>query len=77
MDIAMELMPGFAEKIRDRAREGVLDGQRQTVERVLTVRFGKLPGEALKRIRESSLDELAIWTRNLCDAPTLANVFRV
>lgn len=90
MDIDMELMPRFAEKIRDKAREeglsqghqqgraeGVLEGQRQTVERLLTVRFGKLPGETLRRIRRSSLDELEIWTRNLCDAPTLADVFRV
>lgn len=92
MDIDMELMPRFAEKIRDQAREeglsqghqqglavglaqGALDGQRQMVERLLTIRFGQLPDGALKRIRRSSLDELEKWARNLCDAPTLSEVF--
>ncbi|WP_162246570.1 MULTISPECIES: DUF4351 domain-containing protein [unclassified Duganella] len=96
----MELMPRFAEKIRDKAREeglshghqqglangraegleqglaqGVLDGQRQIVERLLTVRFGQLPDGAIKRIRSSSLGDLEQWTRNLCDAPSLSEVF--
>lgn len=85
MDIDMELMPRFAEKIRDKAREkglsvghqeGLLDGQRKTVERLLIVRFGQLSDETTKRIRGSSPDELELWTKNLCDAPSLADVFR-
>lgn len=56
MDIDMELLPRFAGKIRDKAREeglsqghqqGIREGQRQTVAHLLTVRFGPLPDEAV------------------------------
>ena len=64
-----------ADKLIEQGRvEGRREGQRATLARQLTHRFGPLAADALARIQAASEDDLGRWAERLLDAPTLDDV---
>jgi hypothetical protein len=61
-----------SEKRKTRRQAG---RQATILHRLLTKRFGPLPGEIKCRLRTATLDQMDLWTERLLDAPTLSTVF--
>ena len=71
------LAEGREEGIQIGEERGLLSGQRQTVARLLTRRFGPLEAEVEARLNQASKDELDHWADVLLTAGSLEEVFRV
>ena len=56
--------------------QGRLEGERATVQRQLTRRFGPLPQVALERLAAADAQTLGLWAERLLDAPSLDEVFK-
>ncbi|MBP7686217.1 MAG: hypothetical protein KBB95_30190, partial [Deltaproteobacteria bacterium] len=56
-------------------QEGVAKGQRETLARLLTLKFGPLPGAATERLASATHDELAAYTLRVLTAQSLDAVF--
>jgi predicted transposase YdaD len=65
------IQKGRAEGIQ----EGVARGQRETLARLLTLKFGPLPGAATERLASATHDELAAYTLRVLKAESLDAVF--
>ena len=61
------------EEGRERGRE---EGQRLTLQRLLTRRFGELPGWAEERLESATAEQLEAWTDGILVAKSLDDVFR-
>lgn len=68
---------GREEGIQIGEERGLLSGQRQTVARLLTRRFGPLGAEVEARLNQASRDELDHWVDALLTAGSLEEVFRL
>ena len=67
-----EYQSEFAQRyVAQGRREGKLEGRADLVVRLLTLRFGPLPGDALARIFAASIEELDAIGERLLTAPTL------
>lgn len=64
------------EKLMEQGREqGREQGARELLLKMLTMRFGVLPGDATARIKASSASELETWGLRMVSAKSLAEVF--
>jgi hypothetical protein len=81
LDPSMESQMGtLAEQLIQRGRaegirEGVLNGQREVLARLLALKFGVLPSAAQERIACATHDQLAEYTLRVLSAETLESVF--
>lgn len=71
------LTAGREEGIQIGEERGLLSGQRQTVARLLTRRFGPLGTDVEARLSQASRDELDHWADALLTAGSLEEVFRL
>ena len=55
--------------------EGLIDGQRTFLRRLLQTRFGPLPSSLEQRLQQASEDELNIWGERVLSAEQLEQVF--
>ena len=55
---------------------GRLEGERATVQRLLTRRFGPLSEAALARLAAADAETVGLWAERLLDAPSLEDVFQ-
>ena len=55
--------------------KGLLEGQAKFLSKLLTLRFGALPPEAVERLAHATQDELDAWGEAIFSVPTLAAVF--
>ena len=70
------IMVGLNQRARDEGRqEGVRQGERAVLERLLRRRFGALPPEIGARLGGAAEAELEAWADNVLDAATLDDVF--
>ena len=84
--VAMEVQRTYAEWRDQAVREGieqgieqgigrgVARGARKVLLRLLDLRFGPLPVEAIARVREATSDQIEAWAIRVLDASTLAEV---
>ena len=77
---AQEAYVTAAEKIEQRARakalvEGMLEGRRAVISKLLTRRFGVLPVSVQQLLREASEEQLDDWALRMLDAASLEQVF--
>lgn len=67
------------EYISDFARqfvaEGVEKGQKETLVKLLGLKFGEVPAEVRERIQAASSEQVDIWTARVLKAQTLEQVF--
>ena len=75
--LAEGLTAGREEGIQIGEERGLLSGQRQTVARLLTRRFGPLGTDVEARLSQASRDELDHWADALLTAGSLEEVFRL
>ena len=73
-------MPTLAEKLIAEGQEkglekGRMEGQAETLIRLLHKRFGSIPGDDLNRIRKAAPSQLNRWTDALLDATDLPDIF--
>jgi hypothetical protein len=66
---------GKEQGIKAGKEQGIKEGERALVRRQLTLRFGKLPAGAERRIARASLAELERWAERVLTASSLAAVF--
>ena len=66
------VMAGVIQRARD---EGIQQGQRAVLERLLRRRFGLLSPGVAERLGQASTDDLETWADNVLDADTLDEVF--
>jgi len=59
---------------RERA-EGRVEGQADLLLRLLSRRFGSIPGTLTERVRTATAEQLETWSLNFVDADTLDEVF--
>ena len=60
--------------LRQARQEGLVEGERELLTRLLTRRFGPLPGDATARIRHADRTTLERWTDRILTAPSLDDV---
>lgn len=65
---------GEKERLEGR-QEGQLDGERRVLERLLTRRFGELPGWATERLASATGEQLEAWADEILVADSLDEVF--
>jgi hypothetical protein len=70
---AQQLTKEVAEKARN---QGLVEGRAEIVLRLLTVRFGPLPEQAVERVGRASADELDHFAERVLTAATLDDVLR-
>ena len=82
-----EVTMQFAERIKEQIRQreqsalqqglqkGVLQGEALALQRMLTRRFGPLPGWVQQRLQHATPDELETWLDRVLDAQRLEDVF--
>lgn len=81
LDPRMEIQMGtLAEQLIERGiqkgrAEGIQAGQRETLTRLLTLKFGPLPSAAAERLGSATHDELAAYTLRVLTAQSLDAVF--
>ena len=69
-------MAGVIQRARDEGRqEGIQEGERAVLERLLRHRFGRLPAGVVDRLNRASVDDLETWADNVLDVETLDRVF--
>jgi hypothetical protein len=56
--------------------EGRVEGQANSLLRLLEARFGALPDDVRGRVRSAAIEDLDRWTVRVLDAKSLADVFR-
>jgi hypothetical protein len=56
-------------------QEGRLEGERRVLQRLLTRRFGELPGWALQRLENASAETLDTWADEILTAGSLEELF--
>ncbi len=72
-DDARETTMTLAEELRAEGREqGVLQGRRDLLLRLLRRRFGELPQSAIERVNTAAVEQIDAWAVSLLDAQTLA-----
>lgn len=64
-----------AEERQEGKLEGKLEGRAQTLQQLLTKRFGPLPQWAVEHLQQARLEQLELWCDRVLDAPTLAKIF--
>lgn len=55
--------------------EGLVKGEANLLERLLTRKFGPLPEELQRRLKDATLAQLETWSLNILDANNLDDVF--
>ena len=65
---------GEKERLEGR-QEGQLEGERRVLERLLTRRFGELPGWATERLAAATAEQLESWADEVLVADSLDEVF--
>ena len=82
--MAYEEFVSTAERLRREGREqgreqgrkeGMEEGRRDVLCELLTLRFGKLPPAARKRIERADTEVLERWTARVLTAASLSDVF--
>ena len=69
-------MAGMFQRAREESKQqGIEQGERTLLRRLLGRRFGLLPPEADERIDRASTRDLECWAENVLDAGTLDEVF--
>jgi hypothetical protein len=61
--------------IRQAWEKGLLEGQAKFLSKLLTLRFGALPPEAVERLAHATQDELDAWGEAILTAPAFSAVF--
>jgi flagellar biosynthesis/type III secretory pathway protein FliH len=56
-------------------QQGRLEGQANILSKLLKLRFGDLPPEAVERLSRATQEELDAWSEAVLSAPSLAAVF--
>lgn len=78
-----EEMASVAEQLREEGErrglvkgrvEGLAEGQRKVLLKLLRARFGELPEAAVTRVNAASVAQLDLWAECVLSAPTLADV---
>ena len=75
-----KLLGKLAESFVDEGRaeglaQGRVEGRASILNRLLEVRFGRLPSTVRERVRSATVRELDSWADSVLDAPTLEAVF--
>ena len=65
----------FKRLIGEGRTQGLAEGERRLLERMLTRRFGPLPDEVHRRIEEAAEDQLLQWSDEVLSAPSLEAIF--
>lgn len=77
-------MASFVERYTEKGKQegillgmekGLLAGERQVLQRLLTRRFGPLSTQVQQRLDNGTAEELEMWAEKLLDAPSLQAVF--
>lgn len=55
--------------------KGIQQGEALALQKLLTIRFGTIPPDAVGKITTASSDQLDAWLNLVMDAPSLASVF--
>ena len=67
----------WARKYEQRGMErGIEQGEALVLQKLLTKRFGALPGELVSRISVASAVQIDVWLDRVLDAASLDEVFR-
>ncbi len=56
-------------------QQGIQQGEALALQKLLTIRFGTIPPDAVGKITTASSDQLDAWLNLVMDAPSLASVF--
>ena len=63
------------EGMRQGMQQGLIEGERTVLERLLRRRFGLLSPEIAERLSQASAADLETWAENVLDAQALDDVF--
>ncbi|MEX0828196.1 MAG: DUF4351 domain-containing protein, partial [Haliea sp.] len=75
-DMLAEKLGYLGEKERLEGRqEGRLEGERRVLQRLLTRRFGELPGWAAERLENASSEQLEAWADEILVTESLEDLF--
>jgi flagellar biosynthesis/type III secretory pathway protein FliH len=66
---------GMQQGMQQGVQQGVLKGQTSILSKLLRLRFGVLPPEAIERLSRATQAELDAWGEAILSAPTLDAVF--
>jgi len=69
------LQQGLQKGLQQGLQKGVLQGEALALQRMLTRRFGPLPGWVQQRLQHATPDELETWLDRVLDASCLEDVF--
>ena len=69
------LQQGLQKGLQQGLQKGVLQGEALALQRMLTRRFGPLPGWVQQRLQHAAPDELETWLDRVLDAQRLEDVF--
>ena len=68
-------MASFSQRVRaEGIQEGIQQGERAVLERLLRRRFGPLSTDLLEKLEQASIVELETWAERVLDAGTLEEV---
>ena len=56
-------------------RKGLVQGERNVVVRLLTWKFGPLPGYVAEKLQSAAESDLLVWEQRLLNANTLDEIF--
>ena len=68
---------GVARGKAEGRQEGRQEGEQVLLQKLLTKRFGPLPGEVLEQLACASTEQIEAWADRVLDAASLDEVFRV
>jgi hypothetical protein len=61
--------------IRKGLAQGLVQGERNVVVRLLTWKFGPLPGYVAEKLQNAAESDLLVWEQRLLNANTLDEIF--
>ncbi len=67
---------GMEKGIEQGIERGIEQGEALVLQKLLTKRFGALPGELVSRISVASAVQIDVWLDRVLDAASLDEVFR-
>ncbi|MDD3355049.1 Rpn family recombination-promoting nuclease/putative transposase, partial [Zoogloea sp.] len=75
-ELKMNLTQRFDQWAQKHQQQGIEQGEARALQKLLTRRFGALPGELVARIGAAPVAQIDVWMERVLDAGSLDEVFR-